>query len=232
MTSWKVCESSGWPEQMPAVWRQALPPGPPEGMARLGARLSAAPEVFPPQNEWFAAFQSCGPQDVRVLLLGQDPYHGFGQAHGLAFSVRHAVPLPPSLRNILRELNDDVGPGAPGLGASGVLSGWADQGVLLLNRVLTVTAGEAGSHRNWGWEALTDAVVSWAAGLERPLVVILWGRWAKSISSAFSAPHHLVLTAPHPSPLSAYRGFFGSRPFSQANEFLLASGLEPVDWHR
>jgi uracil-DNA glycosylase len=232
MLPWKLCEQTGWPLDLPVLWRQVLPNGQERGMAELGRRLSQATDILPPQSDWFAAFKACSPGGVKVLLLGQDPYHGAGQAHGLAFSVRSGMPEPPSLRNILKELQSDVGGAAPGWGQPGVLSGWASQGVLLLNRVLTVTAGEAGSHQHWGWEALTEAVVAWAASRQVPLVVILWGKWAQSQAEAFEGTAHLVLQSPHPSPLSAYRGFFGSKPFSQANEFLQATGQEPLDWNR
>jgi uracil-DNA glycosylase len=152
-------------------------------MAELGRRLSQATDILPPQSDWFAAFIAWSPDDVKVLLLGQDPYHGAGQAHGLAFSVRSGMPDPPSLRNILKELQCEVGGAAPGWGQPGVLSGWASQGVLLLNRVLTVTAGEAGSHQHWGWEALTEAVVAWA-------VRTRWIAW-----SALSTPAACVVNS-------------------------------------
>lgn len=232
MLSWKLCEQTGWPQDLPLSWRQVLPPANGNEMAALGQRLASATTVLPPRSQWFAAFEACAPDAVKVLLLGQDPYHGAGQAHGLAFSVLHGVSEPPSLRNIMRELRTDVGGEVPGFGQPGVLSGWAAQGVLLLNRVLTVSEGEAGAHRGWGWEALTEAVVTWAGEREQPLVVILWGKWAQSLSPAFAGTAHLVLTASHPSPLSAHRGFFGSRPFSQANDFLQANGQSPVDWSR
>lgn len=201
-------------------------------MAELGRRLALATSVMPPREDWFASFEACSPDEVKVLIVGQDPYHGPGQAHGLAFSVRRGVKEPPSLRNVLKELHADVGGVAPGFGQPGVLSGWAAQGVLLLNRVLTVAEGQAGSHQDWGWEGLTEAVMDWAAKREVPLVVVLWGNWAQSLAVGFAGTAHLVLKAPHPSPLSAHRGFFGSRPFSQANDFLQATGQAPIDWNR
>lgn len=217
---------------LPLAWRRALPTGQGRGMAALGERLAGAPSVLPPREDWFAAFDTCSPDEVKVLIMGQDPYHGPCQAHGLAFSVRSGVKEPPSLRNILKELRTDVGGGTPGFGQAGVLSGWAEQGVLLLNRVLTVEDGQAGAHEGWGWEGLTECVVEWAANRERPMVVMLWGKWAQSLAAGFVGTSHLVLTAAHPSPLSAHRGFFGSKPFSQANAFFRTTGQKPVDWNR
>lgn len=232
MFSFPLCGKTNWPEGLPEVWRRVLPPADRKKMESLGRKLGASNAVFPPEHEWFSAFESCSPSALKVLLLGQDPYHGHGQAHGLAFSVRHGTQEPPSLRNILKEKLDDVGGGGPGFGQPGVLSGWAEQGVLLLNRVLTVPPGEAGGHGGWGWEELSEAVVQWASIQNRPLVVVLWGKWAQSLSGHFDLPAHLVLCAPHPSPLSAHRGFWGSKPFSQTNKWLHEHGLEPVDWDR
>lgn len=189
----------------------------------------AAHTVFPPKQQRFSAFQLTPPEAVRVVILGQDPYHEQGQAHGLAFSVMPGVKLPPSLRNIYKELESDLGI-SPAEG--GCLTQWAAQGVLLLNTVLTVREGEANSHQNFGWQQFTDAVVDAVAALAQPVVFLLWGAQAQKKGEAVlrSSYPRLVLNAPHPSPLSAYRGFFGSRPFSQANNFLRANGEAEIDW--
>ena len=188
----------------------------------------AAGAVFPPQEDVFAAFRLTPPERVRAVILGQDPYHEPGQAHGLAFSVRDGVRMPPSLVNIGKELASDVGATL----STGCLTGWAEQGVFLLNTVLTVEQGRAGSHQAFGWQTFTDAVVAALAKLPQPVAFILWGAHAQkkaAIAQSSSYPR-LVLQSPHPSPLSAYRGFFGSRPFSQINAFLAAHGETPIDW--
>lgn len=184
--------------------------------------------VFPPESEVFSAFSATPPARVRVVILGQDPYHEPGQAHGLAFSVRRGVRLPPSLVNISKELQADLGAKL----SSGCLLPWAEQGVLLLNSVLTVESGRANSHRDLGWQRFTDAAVAAIARLPQPVAFVLWGAQAqKKASAANASPFpRLVLEAPHPSPLSAYRGFFGSRPFSKINTFLLENGEEPIDF--
>lgn len=189
----------------------------------------AAHTVFPPKSNRFAAFSLTPPARVRVVILGQDPYHEQGQAHGLAFSVQPGVKLPPSLRNIYQELQNDLGI-APS--KSGCLTHWAEQGVLLLNTVLTVREGAANSHQNFGWQTFTDAVVDAIAALPQPVVFLLWGAQAqKKAQAVLRSPYpRKVLLAPHPSPLSAYRGFFGSRPFSQANDFLRENGEAEIDW--
>lgn len=183
--------------------------------------------IFPPADDIFNAFHLTPLRDVKVVILGQDPYHGEGQAHGLCFSVRPGVEIPPSLVNIYQELHDDLGCTIPN---HGCLVKWAQQGVLLLNTVLTVRAHQANSHKEIGWEKFTDAAIRKVSEQDRPIVFILWGRPAQAKKSMLHNPKHLILEAPHPSPLSAYRGFFGSRPFSQANRFLKARGIEPVDW--
>ena len=183
--------------------------------------------IFPPANDIFNAFHLTPLKDVKVVILGQDPYHGPGQAHGLCFSVKPDVEIPPSLVNIYQELHDDLGCFIPN---NGYLKKWAEQGVMLLNTVLTVRAHQANSHRGIGWEEFTDAAIRILAGQDRPMVFILWGRPAQMKKPMLTNPKHLILEAPHPSPLSAYRGFFGSRPFSKTNEYLEANGLEPVDW--
>lgn len=184
-------------------------------------------KVYPPADEIFNAFHLTPLSKVKVVILGQDPYHEEGQAQGLCFSVKPGVEIPPSLVNIYQELHDDLGCRIPN---NGSLVKWAEQGVLLLNTVLTVRAHRANSHRGIGWEEFTDAAIRAAAAQDRPMVYILWGRPAQQKESMITNPKHLVLKAPHPSPLSAYRGFFGSRPFSKTNRYLEANGLEPIDW--
>lgn len=192
-------------------------------------RLKGA-DVFPPEALILNAFWKTPFHKVKVVVLGQDPYHGPGQAHGLSFSVPEGVPPPPSLVNIYKELQSDLGiPPAK----HGCLNKWAEQGVLLLNTVLTVRKEEAFSHRNWGWEKFTDQAIHALAQSKNPLVFVLWGKAAQEKCKevlATKAPHHLILKAPHPSPLSAHQGFFGSRPFSQINAFLEKQGVTPIDW--
>lgn len=183
--------------------------------------------VYPPADDLFNAFHLTPLGKVKVVILGQDPYHGDGQAHGLCFSVKKGVEPPPSLVNIYQELHDDIGCKIPN---HGCLEKWAEQGVLLLNTVLTVRAHNAMSHRGIGWEEFTDAAIRILNEQDRPIVYILWGRPAQEKKKMLNNPKHLILTAPHPSPLSAYRGFFGSKPFSKTNEFLEANGIEPIDW--
>lgn len=184
--------------------------------------------IYPPADDIFNAFHFTPLSKVKVLILGQDPYHGEHQAHGLSFSVLPDQPeLPPSLQNIYKELQDDLGCYIPN---NGYLKKWADQGVLLLNTVLTVRAHQAGSHQGKGWEQFTDAIIHAVNAQERPIVYLLWGKPAQSKIPMLTNPKHLILTAPHPSPLSAYRGFFGCRHFSKTNEFLMKNGTEPIDW--
>lgn len=183
--------------------------------------------VYPPAEDIFNAFHFTPLKDVKVLLLGQDPYHNEHQAHGLSFSVQPGQDIPPSLVNIYKELHDDLGCYIPN---NGYLKKWADQGVLLLNTVLTVRAHQANSHQGHGWEQFTDAVIQAVNAQDRPIVYMLWGAPARRKKAMLTNPKHLILEAPHPSPLSAYRGFFGCKHFSKANEFLKASSLEPIDW--
>ena len=184
--------------------------------------------VNPPADDIFNAFHFTPLSQVKVLILGQDPYHNVHQAHGLSFSVPNDQPdIPPSLQNIYKELQEDLGCSIPN---NGYLKKWADQGVLLLNTVLTVQAHKANSHQGRGWEKFTDAVIQAVNAQDRPIVYLLWGRPAQSKIPMLTNPKHLILKAPHPSPLSAYRGFFGCRHFSQTNEFLEKSGVEPIDW--
>lgn len=185
--------------------------------------------VFPPPKQLFAAFDAAPFEQVRVVILGQDPYHGPGQANGLCFSVGEHVPLPPSLKNIYKELAADLQCTAP---TSGDLRGWAKQGVLLLNATLTVRAHQAGSHQQHGWETFTDAAIHALAQEREGLVFILWGRHAQQKGQFIDRQRHLVLTSAHPSPLSAHNGFFGSRPFSQTNAYLLAHGQQAINWTR
>ena len=183
--------------------------------------------VFPPANDIFNAFHLTPLSEVKVVILGQDPYHGEGQAHGLCFSVQPGTEIPPSLVNIYQELHDDLGCRIPN---NGFLEKWAKEGVLLLNTVLTVRAHQANSHRNIGWEEFTDAVIRILNEQDRPIVYLLWGSPARAKKAMLNNPNHLVLEAPHPSPLSAYRGFFGCHHFSRANAFLEEHGVSPVDW--
>ncbi len=183
--------------------------------------------VYPPKEDLFTALNLTPPDKVKVVILGQDPYHEPGQAHGLCFSVRPDVTIPPSLVNIYQELHDDIGCPIP---KHGYLTKWAEQGVLLLNTVLTVRAHQAMSHRGKGWEHFTDAIIDAVNAEDRPIVFILWGRPAGEKAARLNNPKHLILKSPHPSPLSAYRGFFGSKPFSQTNSFLQKNGITPIDW--
>lgn len=183
--------------------------------------------IFPPSDDIFNAFALTPLHEVKVVILGQDPYHNVGQAHGLCFSVKPDVDIPPSLVNIYKELQDDLGCYIPN---NGYLVKWAEQGILMLNTVLTVRAHQANSHRGIGWEEFTDAAIEILGKQDRPIVFILWGGPAQSKKKMLDNPKHLILEAPHPSPLSAYRGFFGSKPFSKTNEFLIQNGLKPIDW--
>lgn len=222
-------------DTIPDSWRRALEPALQTPEARklggwLRAQEGAGKAIFPPRGERLAALAMTPLDRVRVVILGQDPYHGPGQAHGLSFSVREGVKLPPSLRNIYREIEADLGVAPP---ASGDLTRWAKQGVLLLNNTLTVESGQAGSHAGRGWDAITDACVAAVAAREAPSVFILWGSHAqakaKRIPGLRDGPH-CVIESPHPSPLSAHRGFFGSKPFSRANRFLADHGRGVIDW--
>ncbi|MBQ2506933.1 MAG: uracil-DNA glycosylase [Bacteroidaceae bacterium] len=183
--------------------------------------------VYPPGRLIFNAFNLCPFDKVRVVIIGQDPYHEPGQAHGLCFSVNDGVPFPPSLQNIFKEIHDDIGTPIP---TSGNLTRWAQQGVLLLNATLTVRAHQAGSHQNKGWEEFTDAVIRQLNEHREHLVFILWGSYAQRKGSIIDRNKHLVLSSAHPSPLSAYRGFFGNHHFSQANAYLEKNGIPPIQW--
>ncbi|MCG6120950.1 MAG: uracil-DNA glycosylase [Blastomonas sp.] len=222
--------------QLDPAWREALAsefaaPYMADLKAFLLERKAAGARIFPPGSQWFRALDLTPPDRVRVVILGQDPYHGPGQAHGLCFSVQPGVRPPPSLINIYKELERDLGVMPR---AHGFLEGWACQGVLLLNAVLTVEMAEAGSHQGRGWERFTDAVIARVNALDHPVVFMLWGSHAQkkaaNVDSIERGGRHLVLKAPHPSPLSAHRGFLGCGHFSKANAFLEEHGLEPVAW--
>ena len=183
--------------------------------------------IYPKKNEIFNAFRYTPYEKVKVVILGQDPYHGYQQAQGLYFSVRDGIPKPPSLQNIFKELHDDIGCPIP---TTSSLIPWADQGVLLLNSVLTVEANKAASHKGRGWEIFTDEVISILNNKDTPVVFILWGGYARSKKKLITNPLHYIVESAHPSPLSAYNGFFGSKPFSKTNEFLIAHHDKPINW--
>ncbi|WDA42484.1 uracil-DNA glycosylase [Erythrobacter sp. BLCC-B19] len=223
-------------ESIPPSWHPVLAPVLTTPEARklggwLKAEEGAGKVVYPPRGSRLAALDLTALEDVRCVILGQDPYHGPGQAHGLAFSVQAGVKPPPSLVNIYKELETDLGLPRP---QTGDLTPWAKQGVLLLNNTLTVEAGQAGSHAGRGWDAITDACVAAVAERAEPTVFILWGSHARKKASRVPAlarnSHHLIVASAHPSPLSAHNGFFGSRPFSQTNAFLEANGRGAIDW--
>ena len=217
-------------DHLPEAWRTALEPYlDPAATARLSAFVTdeyANHTVGPPREDLFAADRLCSPGDTRVLILGQDPYHGPGQAHGLSFSVRDSIRVPPSLRNVFKELAEDVSIAPP---ASGNLTGWARQGVLLLHAVLTVRSGAAASHAGRGWEAFTDATIRALNARDDRVVFLLWGGYARKKAALVTAPQHVVLEAGHPSPLNP-KGFRGSRPFSATNKALADAGRPVIDW--
>ena len=219
---------AAWQERLGSEWAR---PYVAELGAFLAAEKAAGKAVFPENEAWFRALELTPPDDVRVVILGQDPYHGLGQAHGLCFSVRPGVKVPPSLANIYKELQSDLGI-APA--RHGFLEHWARQGVLLLNSVLTVEMGRAAAHQGRGWERFTDAVIAAVNAQAEPAAFMLWGAYAQKkaafVDSIEEGGRHLVLKAPHPSPLSAYSGFFGCRHFSKANAFLTEHGRDPIDW--
>ena len=224
MATQEIKLEPGWRERLASEFEQPY-------MAELKRFLLAERDrgkrIFPKGSEWFRALDLTPLEKVRVVILGQDPYHGLGQAHGLCFSVRHGVQPPPSLVNIFKELRSDVGVEPA---QHGFLEHWAEQGVLLLNSVLTVEMGRAASHREKGWERVTDAIIQLVNAKEEPVVFMLWGSYAQKKAAFVDTSRHLVLKAPHPSPLSAHSGFFGCRHFSKANAFLEARGLPPIDW--
>lgn len=189
----------------------------------------ASERVYPPMEDIYNALRVTPYASAKVVILGQDPYHGPGQAHGLSFSVRPGVQPPPSLLNIFKEMESDIGCARP---THGCLLGWAEQGVLLLNTTLTVAQGRPKSHAGHGWETLTDAIIAKLSARQTPMVFILWGAHAQSKVALIDTHRHHIIKSPHPSPLSASRGFFGSRPFSRANAYLIQDGLDPIDWCR
>ena len=193
----------------------------------LAKEREAGKRIFPKGNEWFHALDATPLDQVRVVILGQDPYHGEGQAHGLCFSVKPGTPPPPSLVNIYKELKSDLGSAPP---RHGFLEHWAKQGVLMLNSVLTVEANKAASHQGKGWERFTDAVIAEVNALPHPVVFILWGNYAQKKAVVVDGTRHLILKSAHPSPLSAHNGFFGSKPFSKANAYLRSKGQLEIDW--
>jgi len=217
-------------ELLPAGWRDAMKPYlDVDIVARLSEFVAAEYErgpVYPPLADLFTAFRLCSPGDARVLILGQDPYHKPGQAHGLSFSVRPGVAIPPSLRNVFKELRDDLGVEPP---TTGDLTGWASHGVLLLNAVLTVRAATPASHAGQGWEHFTDAAIRALDAMPQRVVFVLWGSYARKKAELVSAPQHVVIEAGHPSPMNP-RGFLGTRPFSAINIALAESGRPPVPW--
>lgn len=183
--------------------------------------------IYPKQSEIFKAFRNTSYEDTKVVILGQDPYHGVNQAEGLSFSVKVGIQKPPSLQNIFKELNDDLGCPIP---QNGSLVPWTEEGVLLLNTVLTVEANKPASHKNLGWETFTDEVIKKLNEKTTPIVFILWGSFARSKKSFITNKIHYIIESPHPSPFSAYNGFFGSKPFSKTNNFLISKGLKPINW--
>jgi uracil-DNA glycosylase len=217
-------------ELLPAEWRDAMKPHlEPDAVAALGEFVAgeyARNTVFPPLADLFTAFRLCPPESARVLILGQDPYHKAGQAHGLSFSVPPGVAVPPSLRNVFKELRDDLGQAPPD---NGDLTRWAADGVLLLNAVLTVRAGEPASHAGKGWEHFTDAAIKALDALDQRVVFLLWGSYARKKAELVTAGRHTVLEAAHPSPMNP-KGFLGSRPFSAANAALVEAGRPAVRW--
>lgn len=212
-------------------WHQLLKEQLPEGyfkqINQFLDQVYASGTIYPPREKVFQALKTTNLEEVKVVILGQDPYHGPGQAQGLSFSVPDDIPAPPSLQNILKELLEDVG-----VKTSHDLTPWAEQGVLLLNACLTVPAGQANGHAGLIWEEFTDAVIHLVSQEEEHVVFILWGAYARKKKSLIDASKHLIIESAHPSPLSAYRGFFGSRPFSRTNAYLTEMGREPIDWLR
>lgn len=198
-----------------------------QALDRILAKEYKTKTVYPPKEQIFAALQTTAPEDVKVVILGQDPYHGPGQAHGLAFSVNPQCPIPPSLKNMYKELENEYGCMVK---RNGDLHDWARQGVLLLNPILTVEQSHPLSHQNLGWQMFTDEVLKYLDSLDQPIVFLLWGAKARASARLLHNPNHLILQAPHPSPLSAHRGFFGCGHFKKANEFLAAHNVKPIDW--
>ena len=213
-----------WDEKLKLVWES-------EGFKKFVQIINKEYKektIFPPKNYVFNALKLTPYSNTKVVIVGQDPYHGVGEAHGLSFSVQKGIKIPPSLQNIYKELNDDLG--IP-IAQTGDLTKWAKEGVLLLNAVLTVEKDKPASHRNLGWERLTDYIIKVLNQKEEPVVFILWGNFAKEKTKYITNPKHLIITSPHPSPFSARSGFFGSKPFSKTNNFLKKNGLKEIDWN-
>lgn len=216
---------NSWDEKLKSVWES-------EGFKEFYGMIEheyLLHTVFPPRNYIFNALKLTPYENVKVVIMGQDPYHGEGEAHGLSFSVQKGIKVPPSLQNIYKELKDDLG--IP-IRSEGDLTGWAKEGVLLLNAVLTVEKDKPASHRNYGWEKLTDYIIKVINQKKEPVVFILWGNFAKEKKALITNPIHYVITSAHPSPLSASHGFFGSKPFSKCNQFLESKGITPINWGR
>lgn len=214
-----------WDEKLKVIWDS-------EGFKNFYRKIIHeydTKEVYPPKDYIFNALKLTSYENTKVVIVGQDPYHGKGEVHGLSFSVQKGIKIPPSLKNIYKELYDDLGIPPKD---NGDLTGWALQGVLLLNSVLTVEKDKAASHRNLGWELLTDYIIKLLNLKDEPVVFILWGNFAKEKAKLITNPHHYIVMSPHPSPFSAYSGFFGSKPFSKTNEFLIKNGLVPIDWSK
>lgn len=216
---------NSWDEKLKVIWES-------EGFKKFLTLVEKEYQnktIFPPKNYVFNALKLTPYENVRVVIMGQDPYHGEGEAHGLSFSVQKGIKVPPSLQNIYKELYSDLG--IPPR-SDGDLSGWAKEGVLLLNAVLTVEKDKPASHRKLGWELLTDYIIKVVNLKEEPVVFILWGNFAKEKAKYITNPNHFIITSPHPSPFAARYGFFGSKPFSKTNEFLKSKGLKEIDWGR
>ncbi len=214
-----------WDEKLSIIWNS-------QGFQRFYQKIMHEYDtktIFPPKNYIFNALKLTSYENTKVVIVGQDPYHGEGEAHGLSFSVQQGVKVPPSLQNIYKELYSDLNINPKD---NGDLTNWAKQGVLLLNAVLTVEKDKAASHRNMGWELLTNYIIKTLNMKDTPVVFILWGNFAKEKAKFITNPHHYIITSPHPSPFSAYSGFFGSKPFSKTNDFLLKNGLVPIDWSK
>lgn len=212
-----------WDEKLSIIWNSP-------GFKKFYAKILHEYEtktIYPLKENIFSALKLTTFANTKVVIVGQDPYHGEGEAHGLSFSVQKGIKVPPSLQNIYKELNDDLGIPPKD---NGDLTGWAKEGVLLLNAVLTVEKDKAASHRNLGWEPLTDYIIKVLNLKEEPVVFILWGNFAKEKAKYITNPKHYIITSPHPSPFSAYSGFFGSKPFSKTNEFLVKNKMTPIDW--
>lgn len=214
-----------WDEKLKVIWES---PGFKNFYKKI-MDMYEVKEIYPPKDYIFNALKLTSYENTKVVIVGQDPYHGKGEAHGLSFSVQKGVRVPPSLQNIYKELKDDLGIPPKD---NGDLTGWAKQGVLLLNSVLTVEKDKAASHRNLGWELMTDYIIKLFNLKEEPVVFILWGNFAKEKAKLITNSHHYIVMSPHPSPFSAYSGFFGSKPFSKTNKFLEKSGLVPIDWSK